>query len=304
MRVLLAGATGTFGGPLVRELVGAGHEVVGVGRSERGAERLRGLGATPILVDVMDREALLDAVRGERFDAVIHEMTALKKPPTSHGDMRATNALRIDGTAHLLDAARATGATRFVTQSIVFGYGYRDHGTRPLTEDDPFAVPYGNAFDEHLAAMLSTEKQVTTAQGIHGIALRYGLFYGADIDQMAKMLRRRMLPVVRDGGEIPFVHHADAATATLAALERGDPGSVYNIVDDTPATFRDLIAQVAAAKGAPAPLMVPRWLLGTAAPYGASLFAGISMRVSNERAATRLGWRPRYPSVREGVAAS
>ena len=82
-------------------------------------------------------------------------------------------------------AARAAGATRFVTQSIVFGYGYRDLGTRPLTEDDPFGIPQGNAFDEHLAAMVSTEKQGTTTPGIDGIALRYGLFYGADIQNMA-----------------------------------------------------------------------------------------------------------------------
>jgi len=304
MRVLLAGATGTLGAPLVRRLVGAAHDVVGIGRSNAGAERLRQLGATPLLVDVMDRDALLAAVRAERFDAVIHQLTALKKPPMRHADMRPTNALRIDGTAHLLDAARTAGATRFLTQSIVFGYGYRNHGTRLLTEDDPFGTPQGDAFDEHLAAMLSTEKQARTAPGIDGIALRYGLFYGADVDTMAGMLRRRVLPVVRGGGEIPFIHHEDAASATLAALERGEPGAVYNVVDDTPTTFRELTERVAVARGTPPPLTVPRWLLQAGAPYGAALFAGVSMRVSNERARTRLGWAPRYPSVREGVAAS
>ncbi|HEX5858288.1 MAG TPA: NAD(P)-dependent oxidoreductase [Microbacterium sp.] len=304
MRVLLAGATGILGEPLVRRLMAAGHDVVGMGRSEQGARRLRDLGSQPLLADVMDRDALLAAVRGERFDAVIHELTALKKPPARHADMRPTNALRIDGTAHLLDAARATGATRFVTQSIVFGYGYRDLGTRALTEDDPFGIPQGDAFDEHLAAMASTERQTISAAGIEGIALRYGLFYGADLDNMAGMLRRRTLPVVTRGGEIPFVHHDDAASATVAALERGEAGGIYNIVDDTPATFSDLIREVAARRGTPRPLRVPRWALQAATPYAASLFGAVSMRVSNERARTRLEWEPRFASVREGVAAS
>jgi nucleoside-diphosphate-sugar epimerase len=288
----------------VRRLIEAGHDVVAIGRYASGADRVRRRGAKPLRVDVMDREALLTAVKGERFDAVIHELTALKRAPVRHADLRPTNALRIDGTAHLLDAARATGARRFLTQSIVFGYGYRDLGRRPLTEEDPFGIPQGNAFDEHLAAMVSTERQATTTPGIGGIALRYGLFYGADVENMADMLRRRILPVVRGGGEIPFVHHEDAASATVAALERGDPGTVYNVVDDTPATFRELIERVAAARGTPRPLTVPRWVLQAGAPYAASLYSGLSMRVSNARAAEGLGWRPRYPSVREGVAAS
>lgn len=303
MRVLLAGATGTLGRPLVRRLIDSGHEVVGLGRSEEGAKRVRNLGGQPLRADVMDRVALLAVVEGERFDAVIHELTSLKKPPARHADMRATNALRIDGTAHLLDAARATGATRFVTQSIVLGYGYRDLGMRPLTEDDPFGIPQGDAFDEHLAAMLSAERQATTTAGIEGIALRYGLFYGGDLDSMAGMLRRRMLPVVKHGGEIPFVHHEDAASATVAALERGEAGGVYNIVDDTPATFSELIEAVAARRGTPRPLRVPRWMLQAATPYAASLFGGVSMRVSNDRARATLGWEPRFPSVYDGVAA-
>src|SRR5690606_13801013 len=146
MQVLLAGASGTLGGPLVRQLIGAGHQVSGITRTSQGASRIAQLGGTPIVVDVMDRDALLRAVEGKTFQAVINQLTALKKAPTRHRDMAQTNTLRIQGTAHLLEAARATGARKFLTQSIVLGYGYTDHGTTPLTEDSPFGVPQGNAF--------------------------------------------------------------------------------------------------------------------------------------------------------------
>jgi len=303
MQVLLAGASGTLGGPLVRQLIGAGHQVSGITRTSQGASRIAQLGGTPIVVDVMDRDALLRAVDGKTFQAVINQLTALKKAPTRHRDMAQTNALRIQGTAHLLEAARATGARKFLTQSIVLGYGYTDHGTTPLTEDSPFGVPQGNAFDTHLAAMVSTEQQATHAEGIEGIALRYGLFYGADIDNWVAMLRKRTLPVVRNGGEIPFIHHEDAAAATVAALEHGRAGRAYNIVDDTPATFSQLITGIAEHRHAPRPLVVPKWVLAVAAPYGNALFSGVSMRVSNARAKNELSWEPKYPSIFDGIRA-
>lgn len=304
MRVLLAGASGTLGGPLVRRLVEAGHDVTGLARQQAGAAAIRQRGATPVLADVLDRTGLLRAVDGREFDAVLHELTALKKAPLRHADMRPTDLLRTQGTAHLLAAAEATGARRFLTQSIVFGYGYYDHGTEPLTEDSPFGEQRGDASDEHVAAMASTERQTMTASGIEGIALRYGLFYGADIESMVTMLRKRMLPVVRGGGEIPFVHHEDAASATVAALERGVGGRAYNIVDDTPGTFSDLVREVASVTSATKPLTVPDALLAVAAPYGKVLFGPTSMRVSNALAKAELGWTPQYASFKAGVAAS
>jgi len=304
MKVLLAGASGTLGGPLVRQLISAGHQVSGITRSPDGAARVAQRGASPIIVDVMDRDALLHAVEGEAFDAVIHELTALKKAPIRHADMAETNALRTTGTAHLLEVAQATGARRFLAQSIVFGYGYTDHGTTVLSEDAPFGITRGDAFDPHLAAMLSTEQQATQTRGIDGIALRYGLFYGADVDTVVTMLRTRMLPVVRHGGEIPFVHHEDAAAATVVALEHGRAGGAYNIVDDTPATFTQLVRGIAEHRHAPRPLVVPEWLLSLVAPYGKALFSGISMRVSNARARNELAWQPTYPSIWDGIRAS
>lgn len=301
MRVILAGATGALGTVLVPELVRSGHDVVGIARTSDGVHRLAHLGAASIVADVLDRDALLEAAQGERADAVIHELTALKKTPVRHRDMAQTNRLREVGSSHLLELAYAVGARRFVTQSIVFGYGYRDHGTGLLTEAAPFGMPAGNAFDPHVAAMASAERQALKSPGIEGVALRYGLFYGADIDNVTRMLRRRALPVARHGGELAFVHHQDAASATVAALERATAGSVYNVVDDRPSTFRELVSRVAETSGAPTPLVVPQWMLDAAAPYGGRVLGEVSMRVSNAAAKSELGWVPRYPTFADSM---
>ena len=303
MKVILAGATGMLGVPITEQLLAAGHEVIGITRTTGGAGRLDRLGATPLVADVMDRAALLAAAEGVHADAVIHQLTALKKAPVDHRGMAMTNTLRIEGTAHLLDLAHAVGARRFITQSIVFGYGYSDHGTKPLTEESPFGRTHGDAFDEHILAMASAEQQTFQADGIDGIALRYGLLYGAAADQakVARLLRKRALPVARHGGALAFVHHDDAAAATVAALERGVAGQAYNVVDDTPATFRALVTAIARATNAPRPRVLPRWLLRLVAPYGGAILSDVSLRVSNAKAKRELGWAPRYPSIAAGV---
>ncbi|MET1043883.1 MAG: NAD(P)-dependent oxidoreductase [Microbacteriaceae bacterium] len=298
MKVLLAGASGTLGMALIRQLLADGHTVTGLGRS--GGDRMRELGAIPLLVDALDRDALLAAVDGQQFDAVIHELTALKKLPVHDHDMTATNMLRTVGTANLLEVARATGARRFLSQSIVFGYGYFDHGTAPLTEQSPFGVMTGTPFDVHVAAMADGERPMHAA-GIDGIALRYGLLYGADADKVVARLRKRALPVAAHGGELPFIHHEDAAAATVAALDRGVAGQAYNVVDDLPATFRQLITAIADAHHAPRPLVLPRRMLKAAARYGGVVLGDVSMRVSNVKAKAELGWMPQFPTYFDGA---
>ena len=300
MKVLLAGATGAIGVPLTRMLIQRGHEVLGLARNPARAASLEAMGATPLVADALDRDSLLRAVRGRAADAIVDELTALKKPPYHHSGMAMTNRLRIEGSANLVAAAHALGAKRFVTQSIVFGYGYYDHGTSLLTEEAPFGMPAGDAFDAHMAAMLAAERQAMSLP--EGIALRYGLFYGGDSELMQPMLKRRRLPVVA-GGLLDWVHHDDAVMATVAALERGRASRAYNIVDDQPATWREVFTAMAEAFGAPRPRVLPRWLLRIAAPYAARVAVGTSMRVSNASAKRELGWQPRFRSYHEGIRA-
>ena len=305
MKILLAGATGTLGGPLIRQFNAAGHEVVGIARTPQGVERLRTRGAGAVLADVLDRDAFLRAVENMSADAVVHELTDLKKAPATFGAMKQTNRLRIEGTANLVEAAQLIGAKRMITQSIVFGYGYTDHGHQPVTEETPFGEPRGDATDVPVQALLSTETQVRQAEGIAGIALRYGLFYGDDILGMKRSLNRFALPVPSYWrGKIPLIHHWDAASATVAALERGVPGRAYNIVDDLPVSWHEFITTVARETGARKPVVLPDAVLRAVAPYAGALITRLSMRVSNDLAKKELRWEPRYPTVADGVKAS
>lgn len=304
MRVIVAGASGAIGRPLMRVLRDHGHDVVGITRTDTAAAVVNAAGATAVLADALNREGLLAAFAGQHADAVIHELTALTKPPARYADMEPTNRLREDGSANLVGLARAVGATRFLTQSIVFGYGYRDFGSTVITEDAPFGIPQGDRTDAVLAALASAETQAQSLPGVTGIALRYGLFYGGDVDSYVGMLRRRALPVpIGSRGTLALIHHDDAATATVAALEKGSAGA-YNIVDDRPTTWRELVEGIARARSAPRPIALPAWVLRAAAPYAAMMMTGVNQHVSNAKAKRELGWTPRYPTLREGLAAS
>ncbi|MBF6328594.1 NAD-dependent epimerase/dehydratase family protein [Nocardia transvalensis] len=301
MRILLAGATGTIGSALVPQLLSAGHSVLGLTRNPAGAERLAGLGVRPVIADMMNADALLAAVAGLRADAVVHQATALTRTPTRHRDLYATDALRDEGTRNLLRAARIVGAERFVTQSFFLGYGWKDHGSTPLTEDRPFAQLGRGPYDRHLRSLRSNEDQVL---GFGGIALRYGLFYGPEQSTFGLMdsLRRRKLPVPRHASNLHPIHIADAAAATVAALERGRPGQAYNIADDEPVDMGDYLDALAAIAGAPAPRRVPGWLL-RATPYLHGLLVGTHIRLDTTEARRELGWTPQYPTYRDGFAA-
>ncbi|MGW1953087.1 NAD-dependent epimerase/dehydratase family protein [Streptomyces sp. NPDC001920] len=293
-RILLAGAGGVLGVHLTRALRTAGHRVIGLGRGPRN----------DIQADLTDRDALLRAVDGHRFDTVIHAATALRKPPMRHRDMHATNALRTDGTAHLIEAARATGARRFVTESMVFGYGYGDHGDHEITEDDTFG-PSGRdrELERHIAAMRTKERLTLDTPGLQGVALRFGLFYGpGGTDALVRMLRRRQLPVPADHGRVlPWIELTDAARAVVAAVEHGRPGQAYNIADRTPMGFGSHVRCVAEEFGLPKPMTVPLWLMRPMS-YAHTVMS-TTLRVSTAKAERELGWAPVHPSARDGLAA-
>ena len=105
------------------------------------------------------------------------------------------------------------------------------------------------------------------------------------------------------GGLLGWVHHEDAAAATVAALEHGRAGEAYNIVDDLAASWQEVFTAMAAAFGAPPPRRLPGWVLQIAAPYVASVVTGTSMRVANTKAKNELGWRPQFPTYRQGIQA-
>jgi nucleoside-diphosphate-sugar epimerase len=310
MNIFVAGATGTLGIPLVRELIAQGHHVVGMTRSPEKRPLLEALGATAAVVDARDDEALTRAVRAAAPTHVLHLLTALPKGgPMRAADLTATNELRVTGTANLLRAAIAAGAQRLVAESFVGIYGYGDLGSQPRGEDDLPPLQGPDAGIRAISgALRSLEQQVLNANAsgkIEAMVLRYGMFYGLgnpSTRSLLDMLRRRRLPLPRNThGLASFIQLDDAVRATIAALERGRAGAIYNIVDDEPIGFADFLIAAALATGAPRPIMLPRWLLSLAAPMGVTTIA-TRLPVSNARARSELGWRPQFPSYREGVA--
>ncbi|MEU3395908.1 NAD-dependent epimerase/dehydratase family protein [Streptomyces filamentosus] len=289
MRVLIAGATGAIGRPLTRALAREGHEVLALARTEGSARTVRALGATPVRADALDRDGLLRALDGLSADAVVHQLTALKAPKLRLTADDPSNVLRTRGTAHLLNAAGVLGAEKFVTQSLVLGYGYRDHGDRPLTEDDPFGVRAGTVADHVVTGLVEAEERVFAADHVAGTALRYGVFHGPGT-WFDPAPGSRPFPVPRGGGgTMAWVHVEDAAEATVAALERGRAGEAYNIVDDRPVTWG---ARAAAVRRRP--LALPAPLLRLAVPYLGCLMLDTHLRASHAKATRELGWTPRH----------
>jgi nucleoside-diphosphate-sugar epimerase len=257
-------------------LVAGGHQVYGLTRRPSNGPLLASLGAEPAVADALDRDALLAAVDGRTADAVIHQLTALRRPPQRpprHGpDQRPAHP------RHDPPAGGGQHDRRSPLCHPVHGLRVRlrDWGDRLLSEGDRFGPPGRGRFEQHLAAMRSAEQQTFTTDGIQGVAVRYGLFYGpaGAIQGLIEPLRRRRLPIPRDGGgTLSWVYVADAAAATVAALERGRAGQAYNVVDDQPVQWRAFLATLADAIGASPPRTVPGWLLGLA-PYRRGTPAG------------------------------
>ncbi len=307
MRIFLAGATGAVGSRLVPQLLAAGHQVTGTTRTPAKAGALRAAGVEPVVADGLDREAIVAAVVAARPDAIVHQLTGLSgmgRLRDFDGAFALTNRLRTEGTDHLLAGARQAGARRFVAQSYA-GWPYA-RGDGPVkTEDDPLDPEPVPSMRETLAAIRRLEAAVTGAEGIEGVVLRYGGFYGpgtgmAPGGEQLEMVRKRRFPIVGDGGGVwSFVHIDDAAAATLAALERGTPG-IYNVVDDEPAPVRAWLPALAEAAGARPPRRLPRWVGRIAAGEALTTLMTESRGASNAKARRELGWRPAYPSWREG----
>jgi 2-alkyl-3-oxoalkanoate reductase len=300
MRVLVVGASGAIGTRLVPQLAGRGHQVIGTFRSSPGkAEQLRALGAEPIALDLLDASAVHTVVLDAKPDAIIHEATALAGGGFSRKLDRTfaqTNRLRTEGTDALLAAAREAGVRRFVAQSFA-PYRYARQGGMVKTEDDPLDADPPAGAQQTNAAMAYLDQVVT---GAGGVALRYGGFYGATGDQLARLVRKRLYPVIGDGeGVTSWIHFDDAAAATVLALEHGQVG-IYNIVDDEPAPTREWLPVLADALGAKPPRHIPAWLVRLIAGEDAVIGATRSRGASNAKAKRELGWTLRYPSWRQG----
>jgi nucleoside-diphosphate-sugar epimerase len=278
-------------------------------RSESKQAMLYELGAVPVVADALDPDQVAEAVGKAKPDVIVHQLTALGAVDLRHmeRDFALTNRLRTEGTDHLLSAGQAVGVRRFVAQSNYAMYART--GAAVKSEEDPFDPSPAREFRAGLAAIRHLEEAVLGARWTQGIALRYGWFYGpgtslASGEEQFELVRRRRFPLVGDGGGVwSFIHIADAAEATVAAVEHGSRG-VYNIVDDDPAPVAEWLPALAQTLGAKKPLHVPRFIGRLFAGEAGVVMMTELRGASNAKAKRELGWRPAHPSWRQGFAAA
>jgi nucleoside-diphosphate-sugar epimerase len=312
MKVLVAGASGVLGRQLLPRLKEAGHEVHGMTRSATKADAVRALGATPVVADALDPDQVTAAAAAAEPEAIVHELTAISGSfDTRHldRDFEPTNRLRTEATDHLLAAGRTAGVRRFLAQSFA-GWPFAREGGQVKDEEAPLDPDPPAPMRRTLEAIRHLERAVTGAEWTEGIVLRYGGFYGPGTSmdpnggEYAEMIRGRKFPVVGDGAGVwSFVHVADAAEATVAALDRGHPG-IYNVVDDEPAPVSEWLPEMARLLGAKPPRHVPRWLGRLVGGAPAAVMMTEARGASNAKAKRELGWQPRHPSWRQGLIAS
>src|SRR5215218_1389689 len=310
MRAFVAGATGAIGKQLVPRLVAAGHEVHGMTRSESKQAMLRELGAVPVVADALDPDQVAVAVGSARPEVIVHQLTAIGALDPRHfdRDFALTNRLRTEGTDHLLSAGQAVGVRRFVAQSYG-AWWYERTGEAVKSEDYPLDPAPPREMRESFQAVRHLEQAVLGAEWTEGIVLRYGAFYGpgtplAPGGELFELVRKRKLPLVGDGGGVwSFIHVADAAEATVAAIEHGSRG-VYNVVDDDPAPVADWLPALAQELGAKKPMRVPRFIGRLFAGEAGVVMMTDARGASNAKAKRELGWRPAHPSWRQGFTAA
>ena len=324
MKVLIAGATGALGQPLVRALVRRRHDVIGLTRTAAKRPLLESLGARVAVADALDADRLHAVVAEAAPSHVVHLLTALPAAgPMRARDLRATNALRVHGTANLLRAAIDARVSRLVAESFLAVYGRLRQGSgeprrseaeagrvdfdRPRDEETPLAPVPGGGFREAALALRSLEDQLARARAakqIETVALRYGGIYGPDVPSLqalVQLLRAKRVFLPRGAnGVTSFVHVDDAAEATIAALEHPSPSAVYNIVDDKPMPLVQFVGMLASAVGAPPPRSMPAWVFRLVAPLLAEAVS-VRMPLSNAKAKRELGWTLAHPNVTDGL---
>jgi nucleoside-diphosphate-sugar epimerase len=304
MKVLLAGATGAIGRPLLPLLIKAGHQVAGITRSAEKASLLSAAGVEPVVCDVLDRAKLTEAVAKIQPEAVIHQLTELpqdldlKKLKEAY---RKNNRIRSEGTKNLLDAARLSGVRRFLVQSMASWYR-PDRGSL-RTEHDQLYLNAPEPVGKGVRALKYMETIVLESE-LEGIVLRYGAFYGPGTwfsrnGTATEQVLARKFPIIGEGaGVYSWIHIEDAAEATVAALDRAQPG-VYNVADDEPAPVREWLPVYASVIGAKpprrVPLIVARFIGGGLVKWESTMPG-----VSNARIKKILDWKPRYETWRRG----
>lgn len=295
MKIFIAGASGAIGQPLVAELLRHGHTVTGMTRSDAGAERLAGAGASVARISAFDRPALEEALHSFSPEIVIDQLTALPRHPAEMAAAAAgDHKLRLEGGGNLFRAAQAAGVHRYIQQSSGF---FLKAGSGLADETEPLAIDASPGVAANAKTYTELEQRLFSASQIEGVALRYGFFYGANTwydrdGASADQVRHQQIPVIGRGeGVWSWIHIDDAALATVAAL--AVPPGIYNIVDDDPSPVSTWLPAFAKAMGAPPPPQITEEQARASAGEDA-IYYGTKLRgASNKKAKEAFDFKPR-----------
>jgi 2-alkyl-3-oxoalkanoate reductase len=298
MKIFIAGGTGAIGRPLIAELLAKGHELVALTRSSEKARSLTDQGIKPAIADVFDADSIKAAVCSAEPEVVIEQLTALPRTytPESMREAAAFNhRIRLEGGANVLAAAQASGVRRYLRQSIAF---WAIPGPGLADEETPLAVDASPAVAADARVVSALEQRLLGNTNLEGVVLRYGFFYGPGTwfnpdGDVAQQVRKQQFPIVGNGAGVwSWLHVEDAAIATVAAAEQGNPG-IYLITNDQPFAVREWLPAFARWLNAPPP---PRVSVEDALKAGGAdaVYYGSQMRgVSNAKARRVLGFQPR-----------
>jgi nucleoside-diphosphate-sugar epimerase len=298
MKIFVAGATGAIGRPLLAQLLARGHNIVALTRSPERAQSLVAQGIEPAIADVFDADSVKAAVIRAQPEVVIEQLTALPRTYTRESMSAAAafnTRIRLEGGANVLAVAQAAGVRRYLRQSIAF---WAVPGTGLADEETPLAFDASPAVAADARIVTEIERRLLQTSNLEGIALRYGFFYGPGTwfnpdGDVAQQVRQQQFPIVGNGeGVWSWLHIEDAAIATVAAAERGNPG-VYLITDDRPLQVREWLPAFAQWLNAPPP---PQISIEEALQIGGAdtVYYGTQMRgASNAKAKRELNFQPR-----------
>jgi 2-alkyl-3-oxoalkanoate reductase len=311
MKVFVAGASGAVGKPVVRELVGRGHEVVAMTSTESKRPILEELGASAVVGDVFDAQSMIELVGFAKPEGVVNVASKWSIYPTRTSQVEPANEIRVQAAKNMVAAAIGAGARRYVNESMMFVYGYGEEGLRgPITEERPPGREQNAGLQRVIDAIVDAERAVeepSKSGEIEGVCMRFGFFHGPHADstrRMFEMVRRRRLPLIGNGEAVrSWIELEDAARAIADALERAPAGSIYNVVDDQPVSERGYVDEIVRLTGSKPPRRLPYWLVRAGASYVAPAFGRGALPISNARLKSELGWEPRFPTYKDALAA-
>ena len=305
MKVFITGATGVLGRRVVKLLRAAGHEVAGLSRSEKNAQWLAAQGVEFRQGDLFDAAQMRRVTAG--YEAILHLATAIPtKSKTTPADWALNDRIRGEGTANLVEAALHNGCKFYLQESITFIYGDRkgewtDEGTPPAARLSPIL--------QSAVEMEQIVQQGIAQRQLPAIILRFGMFYCHDSAQTQAMFEaagKGLFPVVGAGENFwNIIQVDDAAAAVVRAVDAypNGLGWVFNVCDDEPVRYRELVDFVARKLGARKPMSLPAFLARGMLGAHTTDFLLASARCKNQAIKDALGWKPGYSTYREGYAA-